>query len=454
MNILSINTRDISGGAEKVACNLHKSYNERGHQAWLAVGFKHGDDPNTLEIPRNIHSLYTQTLYQFRDYLRVQNRHLPGMWRLSEIVDWLAQPMAKLDRSRGKNLYYPGSRKILKLLPETPDIVHTHNLHGSYFDLRFLPQLSNRIPFVMTLHDEWMFTGHCACTLNCPGWESGCASCQFLTLYPANRGDAIALNWQRKRDIYRRSILYVATPSQWLMERAQRSILEPLEGRVINNGVDLNIYHPEGRSKVRYLLHLPKDGFILLFAASNVKNNPFKDYKTILNTMAHLANADTKGMPITFVALGGEEEKEDSLGPIKIKHIPFRSDPAVVAQYFQAADLYLHATKSDNYPNVILEALACGTPVIATAVGGIPEQIDIGETGFLVPPGDSKAMARQIINLMQNVHLRRQMEINAAETARKRFDLNQQVNAYLAWYEEIIAGWQSLKSKPRPTIQI
>jgi len=444
VRILSINARDISGGAEKVACNLHISYLERGHQARFAVGFKHGEIPDTFVINRNIPSRYTRVLFQVRDYLRAKNRHLPGAWRLSNLVDWLAQPVAKLNRSMGENFYYPGSRKILEQLPETPDIIHAHNLHGSYFDLRYLPNLSDQYPFVMTLHDEWMFTGHCACTMDCPKWEDECGACQYLALYPASKRDAVTFNWQRKRDIYRRSKLYIATPSQWLMDRVQRSILKPIEGRVIHNGVDLKLYHPESRSKIRSLLNLPHDAFILLFAASNLKSNPFKDYKMMLDTIALLATADLQGLPIVLLALGSQDEKEERLGSIKIKHIPFQSDPAIVAQYFQAADLYLHAAKSENFPNVILEAFACGTPVIATAVGGILEQIDNGVTGFLVPPGDSSAMASQILNLLQNTDLRWQIGSNAAEIAQKRYDLNQQVDSYLAWYKEIIADWRSM----------
>ena len=109
-------------------------------------------------------------------------------------------------------------------------------------------------------------------------------------------------------------------------------------------------------------------------------------------------------------------------------------------RYYQAADIYIHAAKADNFPNTVLEALACGTPVIATDVGGIPEQIDDGKTGFLVPPGNPKEMAAAMQKILQDTSLHHQMSLQAAETARRRFDVNQMVAEYLKWYREILSS--------------
>jgi len=74
-----------------------------------------------------------------------------------------------------------------------------------------------------------------------------------------------------------------------------------------------------------------------------------------------------------------------------------------------------------------LEAMVCGTPVVATAVGGIPEQVEDGITGFLVPPGNVEVMVERIIRLLGNEELRLRMSHQATEDARQRFDLNRQV---------------------------
>ena len=86
------------------------------------------------------------------------------------------------------------------------------------------------------------------------------------------------------------------------------------------------------------------------------------------------------------------------------------------------------------FPNTILEALACGLPVVATAVMGIPEQVKDAVTGFLVASKDAEAMAKHIMMWLTDDALRRQFSLNAAQDARERFDLNHQADAYIEWY--------------------
>lgn len=439
MNILQVSTQDLGGGAEKVAWNLFQTYRARGHQSYLAVGRKRTDDVDVLEIPRPDQTPpWAHLCWVPHGRLASLENHVRGVGRLRYWLRMLAQGKPGWDRERGREDFnFPNSRQLLSLNPERPDIIHAHNLHGGYFDLRFLPVLGRKAPVVMTLHDEWTYTGHCACTLGCERWQHGCGECPDLTIYPAIKRDATAWNWQRKQRIYRRSRLYVATPSRWLMERVKHSILQPVEARVIPNGVDLSLYHPADRREVRAALDLPLDAVILLFAAHNIKGR-FKDYETIRDAIACIKPSDITTPPVLFLALGGKEAGVERIGNVDVQTIPFQSDTARVAQYFQAADIFLHAAHADTFPNTVLESLACSTPVVATAVGGIPEQIEEGETGFLVPPQDPSALAQKICKLLQDKILRRYMSVQAAAVAKREFDLERQVDEYLDWYEEIL----------------
>src|SRR5207253_206964 len=105
-----------------------------------------------------------------------------------------------------------------------------------------------------------------------------------LSIYPAIPRDATAANWCRKRDLLARSRLHVITPSQWLMDKVQDSIVHPAvaSAHVIPNGVDLTIFRPAAdRAAARHELSLPQDATILLFAANGIRSNPFKDYPTL-----------------------------------------------------------------------------------------------------------------------------------------------------------------------------
>jgi glycosyltransferase involved in cell wall biosynthesis len=85
----------------------------------------------------------------------------------------------------------------------------------------------------------------------------------------------------------------------------------------------------------------------------------------------------------------------------------------------------------------VIEALACGIPVVATAVGGIPEQIDDGLTGLLVPASDAYNLAKCIVKLLKDTALKQRMGTAAAAAAREHFDLLRQVNTYLHWFGEL-----------------
>ncbi|MEP0841797.1 MAG: glycosyltransferase, partial [Phycisphaerae bacterium] len=151
---------------------------------------------------------------------------------------------------------------------------------------------------------------------------------------------------------------------------------------------------------------------------------------------------------VLFIALG-EDCPPQRLGPAEIRFVPFQNDPPVVARYYQSADVYVHAARADTFPNAVLEALCTGLPVVATAVGGIPEQVRplthqpssaARATGILTPAGDAEALAAGIERLLKNDPLRQCLADNAARDARERFDLHRQVNDYLAWYRELVSG--------------
>jgi glycosyltransferase involved in cell wall biosynthesis len=426
LGVLQVSTYDVIGGAERVAWNLFQTYRRRGHASWLAVGTKLGSDPDVLLIPN-----------------RASNgAPAPGPARragsaLGAIGRAVAHPAKAVERFCGiEDFRFPGTRRLLDMTTRRPDVVHCHNLHGGYFDLRALPWLSGQVPVVVTLHDAWLLSGHCAHSFECERWKSGCGHCPDLTIDPAIRRDATAYNWRRKAKIFGASRLWVATPSRWLMRKVEQSVVARaiVEARVVPNGVDLSVFRPGDKGVARSALGIPAGARVVLFAATALRENIWKDYRTVREGVS-LAVARLQARDIMFVALG-QDAPEERIGPAVLRFVPYQMDPKVVASYYQASDVYVHGARADTFPNTVLEAQACGVPTVATAVGGIPEQIEDGRNGLLVSVGDAGALAERLIRLLSDEPLRQRMGAEGAEDARRRFDLNGQADTYLDWYQD------------------
>ncbi len=444
LNIVQVNTTDLGGGAAKVAWNLFTAFRNQRHKSSFIVGTKKSNDRDVYQIPC---TAWESANFYCEDLVSRLSGKIRGIWRLKPFFHNLAHPGNYLNRRYGHEEFcYPASKKILKIAGiEAPDIIHFHNLHGGYFDLRLLPIFSNKIPTVITLHDAWPLSGHCAHAFDCERWKLGCGKCPSLSVYPAIQQDATALNWKKKKRIYADSKLFLVTPCDWLMKRVEQSMLAPgiIASKVIYNGIDTNIFKPAKKNFARKQLGLPSDAIILLFVAHCARNNPWKDYASFKRVVIKLGSV-LYPKKVLGVCLG-DGGLTESLGDAKMIFIDYVNDSAAVAQYYQASDLYIHATKADTFPNSILEALACGTPVIATAIGGIPEQIRSIDafdasltTGALVNGGDVEAMVQNAKFILENATVYNSLAINAVNDVSKRFNLDAQVASYLNFYHDII----------------
>jgi glycosyltransferase involved in cell wall biosynthesis len=438
MRMLQLSTFDFSGGAERVALALHRAYRRRGHDAHLLVRFKQTRSDQVFEIDPYAHTMpWGPVCAKLEKWVR----NIPTFRGQYRLVKWLrlaTLPMRWLDNWQGyEDFNYPYSHHLLNVQGWRPDLIHAHNLHDKYFDLRALSHLSQQIPVIWTLHDSWALTGHCThfSHINCDRWRRGCGDCPDLKNHLAIRRDRSAANWQRKKQIYQASKLAIATPSRWLMEYVEQSMLKPWQQRVIPNGIDLSVFRPDNRKWARQALNLPLDATICMFIApSGSGPSAHKDFGTVEKAVRQAA-AKMPSEDLLLLCVGGDRE-------------PFRGDQTHyvgriadqhrVALYYQASDIMLHGALTETFPLVVIEGLASGTPVVASSVGGIPDLILEGETGFLVPCGDAELMAERLLTLIRNPELCKRMGEYAALYAHQEFGLERQVDSYLEWFAELI----------------
>jgi glycosyltransferase involved in cell wall biosynthesis len=372
--------------------------------------------------------------------------------RFAKLASWIAEPNRHRRIRRGfQDFEYPGTVPVIwKTVREGPTILHLHNLHGGYFDLRALPELCKLAPLVLTLHDQWVFTGHCAHSFDCDRWRIGCGECPDLTIYPAIPRDRTAENFSLKEEVFSRTRLHLAAPCRWMMDRAKNSLLAPAiaEARVIPNGVDTTVFRPGSKAKERARLELPPESRIVLYASQPARSQ-WTNEMLLHSTIRYLAEEGQ--VDCTFLFLGSDRNSQEEMGGIKVIHREYERDTSRVAGYYRASDVYFHPARADTFPTAILESLACGIPPVATDVGGIPEQVTSlwaakhaftsprgSATGILVDGENATQAGRGIDLLLRNNTLRSRIGEAGASIAASEFSIALQAQRYLDWYQEIL----------------
>lgn len=437
MNIVSINLTDQSGGAESMALNTTLALRKAGHNALFLV--KRKTSRHDCVQPLNTGkewSLWTRFWIALARKVKTRNCTLADY--ASYLIEAMGAPRKAWRRYRGLDDFdWPGVLEAIAALPQKPDLIHIHNLHGNYFDLRILPQLTQRYPTVITLHDAWLLSGHCAHSFGCNKWKTGCGNCPDLRIPHAVTHDATHANWQLKKAIFSNSQVHLISPSKWLMTKVRASHLTRQPGySIVPNGVNTAIFKPRSREAARKNLNLDTTDFVILAVANWFKDNPFKDYHTLKHAL-DLIQAQNPNRAITFLCIG-QPGTTEYCGRIKRIFVPFIQDVTQLARYYNAADVFMYAAHEDTFPTTILEALASGLPIIATRTGGIVEQVREHETGFLVAPGDAAAMAEACTRLIHSPDLRRKLGEQAAIDADRRFTMTRYYADLLTVYHQAI----------------
>jgi glycosyltransferase involved in cell wall biosynthesis len=231
----------------------------------------------------------------------------------------------------------PDLARSISALPSVPDVIHLHNLHGTGLSVRNLETISNKIPILWTLHDQWLLAdgdGH-------PFTPSSSSSSKIKTI----------------KQMVDEGRMRLVAPSVWLADRVSAHLNVPVH--VVRNGIDTSIFRPVDK---------PRKG--LLFVANRPETNPYKDFGTLREAWRMLNK--TSQEPIDLLCVGGELRTEKH-GEGTLSIIPFITDRQVLASHHQRCAVYVHASLDDNFPLSLLEALACGAKSVAAQVGGIPE---------------------------------------------------------------------------------
>ncbi len=311
------------------------------------------------------------------------------------------------------------------------DVVHLHWLAFFADYESFFGSIGRDVPIVWTLHDMNAFTGGCHYSTGCDKFKSGCGSCPQIVNPSPN--DVSVDSFQAKRSALAGRRIHVTAPSQWMIDLAQQSSIWPedVTFEKIHLGFDLSKFYPVDKSEARRQLGIESDAVLVAFGADDIRSHR-KGFHHLLNSLPQI---QTKS-PIECLVFGAGEIPESDALP---KFHPQGFVDSVDRQrlIYSAADLVIVPSREDNQPQVGLEAMACGTPVIGFDAGGIPEYVRQGETGCLVPLGDESKLAEAISGLADLQSLRQRLGSSALEMVSTEFELVKQTQAYQRTYENL-----------------
>ena len=385
MKALLLSHSDNGGGAARAAYRLHEALNQFGTESSMLVDFKGTDDPLVHRVSGDR-----------ARWLRVMTDQVPRIvGRMTDPANFSAGLCSGITRRMQQ--------------ATGADVVNVHWINFGFASIAEMGRLP--LPAVWTLHDMWSLTGgvHYADDVNADGsyWET----------------------WVRRRkNRHWRVPAQLVTPSRWLADQAKLSVITqgwPVE--VIPNPLDLDVFSPSDQREARNRLGLPTDPPIVLFALAHDLDDQRKGWDLLA---AALANLDTHGAFGAHVAIMGPAQAPPQWpsGLPPVHWLGRLTDEARIADAYRSATVVVVPSRLDNLPQTATEAAACGAPVVAFAVGGLPDIVEHGVSGYLADPYD-------VASLRHGLEL-----VISDDGARRRMGAAARARAESAWSPKTVAG--------------
>lgn len=315
------------------------------------------------------------------------------------------------------------------------DIVHFHGIHSGFISYLALPSLTRSKPAVFMLHDMWSLTGHCVYSYDCERWKSGCGECPYPDTYPSIRRDNTRLEWKLKNWVYGLSKLNIVSPSIWLAEQAKFSMLKRFPIHHIPNGIDTETFEPIDTVQCRRHLEIPLDKKVVMFSAASLKDR--RKGGDLLRKALESLPRSLKGNALLLL-MGKDGESIKEILEIPTVDLGFRTSDRIKAMAYSAADLFVLPSRADNLPQGVQESLACGTPVVSFDIGGVPDLVRPGITGYLCEPENAIDLRNRVVRLLEDEPLRNYMKRRCREIALREYSSELQTKRYIALYRQLL----------------
>lgn len=329
-----------------------------------------------------------------------------------------------LERFNLPNLY---ARNYINRLIKSQkiELIHMHAMQGGFLGIKDIEYFAKRYPVVWTFHDSWALTGGCMCYWDCTKWSSDkckdCVAQGLLTKYKNTH-----VNYLRKESAFKGKNITFVTPSKWMQNNLLNSYLSNEINTVVNNGIDMKIFN-----KIDELKY--DDNKIRLMFVASTLNDPFKGWKYLKEALQQLKNPEKYKLLVV-----GEVTTQLDDVDIDKECFGYVRDKERLNEIYNMADIFITPSVQDNFPTVVLEAQAAGTPVVAFPTGGIVEQIT-EDTGWIVEEKSGAALARMIEEIADASDFKeiiKQKGQNASARSQKLYNKELMADRYFEIYKD------------------
>ncbi|MDI3546995.1 MAG: hypothetical protein PWR10_647 [Halanaerobiales bacterium] len=412
MKIVHISSSDIQGGAARAAYRLNQALNRLDIDSRMFVRTKKGDDL-TVSFPNTSKSIYDNSIPSLNFYL--ERYPVPF--------------------STGREGVDISNDSLIK----DAEIINLHWINGDFLSLKSLNKLERlNKPIVWTLHDMWPFTGGCHYSNFCDRYQEKCGRCPILK--SDQEEDLTRKVWLKKHEIFNKLDLTIVTPSKWLAESARESSLfSDSEIKVIPNTLDTGIFKPIDKKVARMILNLPMDKHLVLFGAVKATKDKRKGFTYLKEALEKLSfRRKDFNNNLELLVFGASSSEEMESFPYKVNFMGTLKDDYTLALCYSAADVFIAPSLEDNLPNTVMESMACGTPVVAFNIGGMPDMLEHKKNGYLAEYKSAEDLAEGIGWILKD---ERRLKVLGKETREKvinNYSFRIVGKKYLNLYEELL----------------
>ena len=363
MKIIHINQHDSQFGAYITPRRLHGELRRQGHDSQLWLLSKTIPDPSSKALfgPNPVGKIF---------------------WRLADV--WNNRGL----RNHPKKPLYGWSASTFSLgvarrvNRAKPDLVILHVTNNVLSH----PEIAHiEAPVLWLFHDMYPFTGDCHHSFGCGRFKEKCGQCPQLGSSDAN--DVSHAGWCLKNAAWSHPRMTGVAPSRWIYDcAAASSACRGKKIKHIPSGIPLDVFTPSLREKARVEMGFSNDFFYLLAGAYSFANK-LKGFDIVVDAARMLI---AKGFKIKLVTFGNSPHTLPGLDTV---NMGFVHDEKKMAALFAACDAYVHPTAADNFPTVLVESIACGTPCVTVPVGGCVDIVRDGVTGFVARDRSPESVA-------------------------------------------------------------